>query len=74
MLNKSIREPGETGKVDNSSNIRQLHKVGYKDTKTWMERMLAAMKSSVPNWVAIALAGEWQSDLSPRTLPTLTKA
>ena len=39
MLNKNIREPRETGKLDNSSNIRQFHKVGYKDAKTWMERI-----------------------------------
>jgi hypothetical protein len=75
MLNKNIREPRETGKVDNSSNIRQFHKVGYKDAKTWMERRLAAMKSGVPNWAATALAGEWQSSLSPDlTLRTSTKA
>jgi hypothetical protein len=65
MLNKNVREPRETGKVDNSSNIRQFHKVGYKDAKTWMERRLAAMKSGVPNWAATTLAGEWQSSLSP---------
>jgi hypothetical protein len=65
MLNKNIREPRETGKADNSSNIRQFHKVGYKDAKTWMERRLASIKSSVPNWAATALAGEWQSGLSP---------
>jgi hypothetical protein len=29
-----------------------------------MERRLAAMKSSVPNWSATTLAGEWQSGLS----------
>ncbi len=60
----NIREPRETGKVDNTSNIRQFHKVGYKDTNTWMERRLAAMKSSVSNCAAAALAGEWQSGLS----------
>jgi hypothetical protein len=64
MINKNIREPRETGKVDNSSNIRQFHKVGYEDAKTWMERRLAAMKSGVPNWAATALAGEWQRGLS----------
>jgi hypothetical protein len=65
MLNKNIREPRETGKVDNSSNIRQFHKVGYEEAKTWMERRLAAMKSGVPNWATTALAGEWQTGLSP---------
>jgi hypothetical protein len=65
MLNKNIREPRETGKVDNSSDIKQFHKVGYKDAKTWMERRLAAMKSGVSNWAATALAGEWQSSLTP---------
>jgi hypothetical protein len=30
-----------------------------------MERRLAAMKSGIPNWAATALAGEWQSGLSP---------
>jgi hypothetical protein len=65
MFNENIREPMETGNVDNSSNIRQFHKIGYEDAKTWMERRLAAMKSNVPNWAATALAGEWQSRLSP---------
>jgi hypothetical protein len=65
MISKNIREPREIGKVDNSSNIRQFHKVGYKDAKTWMEKRLAAMKSGIPNWAATALAGEWQSGLSP---------
>jgi hypothetical protein len=58
MLNKSIREPRETGKVDNSSNIRQFHKVGCEDAKTWMERRLAAIKSGIPNCTATTLAGE----------------
>ena len=43
--------------------MRQYHKVGYKDAKIWMERRLAGMKSGVPNWVAIALAGEWAGNL-----------
>jgi hypothetical protein len=65
MLNKNIREHRETGKVDNSSNIGQFHIARYKDATTWMERRLAVMKSGVPNWAATALAGEWQSGLSP---------
>jgi hypothetical protein len=43
--------------------IRQYHKVGYEDAKTWIERRLAGMKSGVPNWVATALAGEWARNL-----------
>jgi hypothetical protein len=49
MSNENIKEPREASKVDDSSNIRQFHKVGYKDAKTWMERRLAAMKSVIPN-------------------------
>jgi hypothetical protein len=73
MLNKNIREFRETGKVDNSSNIRQFHKVGYKDAKTWMERRLAAMKSGIPNWAPL----RWQENgkaASPWTLPISMKA
>jgi hypothetical protein len=61
MLDKNIRDVRETGSTD----YRQFHKVGYEDAKTWMERRLAAMKSGVPNWAATAIAGEWQSGLTP---------
>ncbi len=50
------KEPGLC--VNFPPQMRQYHKVGYKDAKTWMERRLAGMKSGVPNWVATALAGE----------------
>ncbi len=30
-----------------------------------MERTLKGMRSGVPNWVAMAIAGEWQSGLVP---------
>jgi hypothetical protein len=65
MLNKNIRDVKETGCTNTISNARQFHKVGYEETNTWMERRLAAMKSGVPNWAATAIAGEWQSGLSP---------
>ncbi len=35
--------------------LRQFHKVGYEDAKTWMERRLAGMKSGVPNWAATTI-------------------
>jgi hypothetical protein len=31
----------------------------------WMERRLAGMKSGVPNWAAITMAGEWARSLEP---------
>jgi hypothetical protein len=65
MLNKNIRDVKETGCTDTISTARQFHKFGYEDAKLWMERRLAAMKSGVPNWAATAIAGEWQSSLSP---------
>jgi hypothetical protein len=65
MLNKNIRDVKETGCTDTILTARQFHKVGYEDTKTWMERRLAVMKSGVPNWAATDIAGEWQSGLSP---------
>jgi hypothetical protein len=30
-----------------------------------MERRLTGMRSGVPNWAAMAMAGEWQSSLVP---------
>ena len=43
--------------------LRQFHKVGYEDAKTWMERRLAGMKSGVPNWAATTIATEWAGGL-----------
>jgi hypothetical protein len=48
-----------------NSSFKQYSKVGYEDAKTWMERRLAGMKSSVPNWAATAMAMEWQDQLDP---------
>ncbi len=64
-VKKNIRDVKETGCTDTILTARQFHKVGYEDAKTWMERRVAAMKSGVSNWAATAIAGEWQSSLSP---------
>ena len=44
--------------------LRQYHKVGYEDAKTWMERRLAGMKSGVPNRIATMMADEWSASLT----------
>ncbi len=41
-----------------NSSFNQYSKVGYEDTKTWMERRLAGMKSGIPNWATTAMATE----------------
>jgi hypothetical protein len=48
-----------------NSSFKQFSKVGYEDAKTWMERRLARMKSSIPNWAATAMAMEWWDQLDP---------
>ena len=45
--------------------LRQFLKVGYEDTKTWMNQRLASMKSGISNRAAIAIAEEWQSGIAP---------
>jgi hypothetical protein len=54
----------QTIQVDNSINVKQYKKVGYKDAKTWMEHRLASMKSGVPNWAATDLASKWCDGLN----------
>jgi hypothetical protein len=57
---------GQTN-VGNSStqnNLKQFRKVGYEDTKTWMERRLAGMKNGVPAADAACLSREWASSVN----------
>jgi hypothetical protein len=61
MSDKNTRQEHtcEQPHVSTNLQLKQFHKIGYKDAKTWMERRLVGIRSCVPNWVATAMAGEW---------------
>ena len=67
MLVKNTRRKltCEQPHVHTNPQLKQFHKIGFKDAKTWMERRLVGMRSSVSNWAATAIAGEWQSCPTP---------
>jgi hypothetical protein len=71
MLDNDSRQDSRQGRESHPTyvcinpQLRQFHKVGYEDAKTWMERRLTGMISGVPNWAATTIAGEWVRSLEP---------